>query len=66
MCIRDRHHDEQRGNIAHDVGHGQGAFPQVFNRQEKDEPDGDLSLIHILTTLSRLAMEGMSICVQKV
>ena len=35
------HHDEQRGNVAHDVGHGQGAFPQVLNRQEKDEPDGD-------------------------
>lgn len=35
------HHDEHGGNVAHDVGNGQGAFPQVFNRQEKDEPDGD-------------------------
>lgn len=35
------HHDEQRGNVAHDVGDGQGAFPQVFNRQEKNKPDGN-------------------------
>ena len=29
------HHDQQGGNIADDVGNGQRAFPQMFNRQEK-------------------------------
>lgn len=35
------HHDQQGGNIADDVGNGQRAFPQMFNRQEKNKPDGD-------------------------
>lgn len=35
------YHNEHGGNVAHDVGDGQGAFSQMLNRQEKDEPDGD-------------------------